>query len=112
VGSVTEIWSARKLKPGLRRHWVRFGEAIRISSDETAHRGELSIWRPIADGPLYAALTVAGREFTGEIGRGGELVIHIHDLSLVVAVRAIERGRALVEFGVPRGNHAKVALGA
>lgn len=110
MGSVTEIWSARNLKRGLRRHWVRFGEEMLISSDETAYSGVLSIWRPIPGGPLFAGLKAAGGEFIREIGHHGELVIHIDDLRLVVAVRAVECGRALVEFGVPPGNQVKVAL--
>jgi len=110
MGSVTEIWNARNLKTGLRRHWVRFGEEIQISGDLMAHSGVLSIWQTIPGGRLYATLKVAPDELTGEIVRGEELVIRIHDLVLVVFVRAVEGARALVEFGVPPGNRAKVAL--
>jgi hypothetical protein len=59
-----------------------------------------------------ATLVFAYGEFTAEIVRGGELIIDMHDLRLVVVVRALEAERVLIEFGVPRGNRTLIALGA
>jgi hypothetical protein len=112
MGSVTEIWSARNLKRGLRRHWVHLREEILISGGRPDQSGVLSICQPTAGGPLVASLRVAVGRFTEEIGRGGQLFIDIRDLRLVVVVRAVEGTRVLLEFGMPRGNAATIALGA
>ncbi len=112
MGSVTEIWSAHNLKRGLRRYWVRFREEMLIFGGRPDHSGVLSICQPTTRGPLFATLKVAVGQITEEIGRGGQLVIEIHNLRLVVVVRAVESTRVLLEFGVPRGNQAKIALGA
>jgi hypothetical protein len=110
VGNVTEIWNVRNLERGLRRHWVRFGDEIVISDDHPEQCGVLSICRPAASGRLFATLTLDDKQLTEEIIRSGDLVISIRDIQLVVAVRAVEGARVLVEFGIPQGNHAKVAL--
>jgi hypothetical protein len=112
VGNVAEIWNARNLKRGLRRHWVSFGDQMVISGDQAEQCGVLSICQPNASGRLFATLTLEDKQLTEEILRSGELVIHIRDIELVVSVRAVEGARVLVEFGIPHGNQAKVALWA
>jgi hypothetical protein len=110
MGNVAEIWNARSLKRGLRRHWVRFGDEMVISGDQANELDVLSICQPNASGRLFATLTLADQELTEEFDRGGELVIRIRDIELVVAVRAVEGKRVLVEFGAPHGNRARIAL--
>jgi hypothetical protein len=110
MGNVAEIWNARNLQRGLRRHWVRLGDEMLISDHQSDQCGSLSICRPTAHGQLFATLTLTDRQLTEEITRSGELVIHIHDIELVVSVRAIEGTRVLVEFGMPKGDHTRIAL--
>jgi hypothetical protein len=112
VVSVTQIGNARKLTPGPRRHWVRFGEVMLISDEKTARNGALAICQPIPGEPLLAILQTADGKYAGEIDCGGEMIIQIHDLKLIVAVRAVERGHALIEIGVPHGDRVKIAFEA
>ena len=110
MDNIAEIWNARNLQRGLRRHWVRLGDEMMISDNRSEQCGSLSICRPNAHGRLFATLTLADKQLTEEITRSGELVIHIRDIELVVSVRAIEGTRVLVEFGMPKGDHTKIAL--
>jgi hypothetical protein len=110
VGSVTEIWSVRNLQRGLRRHWVRLGEEMAISGDHPGQYGVLSICRAAASGRLFATLTLDDKQLTEEVTRRGELVISIREIKLVLAVRAVEGARVLVEFGVPHGDRTRIAL--
>ncbi len=112
MDNVAEIWNARNLQRGLRRHWVHLGDEMMISDHQSRQCGSLSIRRPNAHGRLFATLTLADKRLTEEITRSGELVIHIRDIQLVVSVRAIEGTRVLVEFGMPKGDHTKIALWA
>jgi hypothetical protein len=112
MGNVTELWNTRNLQRGLRRHWIPFREKIHISGGQANQSGVLSIHQPMPGGPLFATLDVEAGQLTEEIGRGGELVIDFHELRLVVVVRAVEDTRALLEFGVPRGQQAHIALSA
>jgi hypothetical protein len=110
MNNVAEIWNARNLKRGLHRHWVRLGDEMMISGEQHDACGALSICRPNANGRLFATLTLADRQLTEEVTRSGELVVQIRDIELIVSVRAIEGTRVLVEFGMPHGNRAKIAL--
>jgi hypothetical protein len=110
MNNVVEIWNACNLKRGLRRHWVGLGDQMVISGTPSEQCGALSICRPDANGPLFATLTLADRQLTEEITRSGELKIHINDIELVVSVRAIDGARVLVEFGMPKGDHTRIAL--
>ncbi len=112
MGNVAEIWSPRTLKRGMQRHWVGLGEDMLISGTHQTQFGQLSINRPTAGGRLFATLTLDDKRLTEEIFRSGDLVIQIRDLKLIVAVRAIEGSRVLVEFGVPQGDTTRVALWA
>lgn len=94
----------------MRRHWVRLGDEMLISGNEPAQCGVLSICRPAQNGRMFATLIFDDVFVTEEIVRSGDLVIQIRDLKLVVAVRAIEGNRVLVEFGIPHGGTARVAL--
>jgi len=112
VGNVAEIWNPRTLKRGTHRHWVGLGEEMLISGNHPTQFGQLSICRPTAGGRLFATLTLDDKRLTEEIFRSGDVVIQIRDLKLVVAVRAVEGSRVLVEFGVPQGDATRVALWA
>ena len=112
MGDVTEIWRARGLKRGLSRHWVRFGEAILLAGGPSDPGGVLSIFRSAADGRLVASITEARGQRIEEIGRSGQLVIDTEAVRVVVAVRAVEAMRALVEFGVPHGGRIEIVLQA
>ena len=109
MANVTEIWNARNARGG-RRHWVRFAEEMMISGEEDETLGVLSIARHARNGQLNATLRVDPNELSEEISRGDELVIRIHELELRVIVRAVEDNRALIEFAVPKGYHAQIAL--
>jgi len=110
MNNVAEIWNARNLQRGLRRHWVGLGDEMIISDSQSGPCGSLSICRPYANGRLFATLTLSDRRLTEEVTRSGELVIHINDIELIVSVRAIEGKRVLVEFGMPKGDHTKIAV--
>ena len=81
-----------------------------ISGGHPEQCGVLSIRGPDAGGRLFATLRLDDKQLTEEVPRGGELLINIRDLKLVVAVRAVEDARVLVEFGVPHGDRTRVAL--
>ena len=112
MGSVTKIWNTRNLKQRAHRHWVRFNEEMLISNGQQDQSSVLSIGQAIPGKPLLATLKVASGHLIQEIGNNGELVINNKNVRLLVVIRAIEESRVLVEFGVPRGDHTQIALGA
>lgn len=110
MGNVAEIWNARGLKRGLRRHWVRLGDEMEISGAQTGQCGALTLCQPHANGRLFARLTLDDKQLIEEVTRSGELMLHIRGIDLIVSVRAVEGTRVLVEFGTPQGHQARVAL--
>jgi hypothetical protein len=110
VDNVSQLWSARRLKRGLRRHWVGMGEEIVITGDRSEWYGVLSIDGPDTSECLTATLAMNDKTYTEKLSRGGELVIQIDDVELVVVVRAVEGTRVLVELGTPRRSRATVAF--
>ena len=112
MGSITKIWNTRNLKQRLHRYWVRFNEEMLISNGQQDQGSVLTIGPAFAGKPLLATIKVAEGQRTQEIGSDGELVINVKNVRLPVVIRAIEESRVLVEFGVPRGDHTQIALGA
>lgn len=112
MSNVAQLWNPRGSHK-LRRHWVSFADRIVIAGEDLDQSGVLSVLPTGREGGrdgLRARLRVLGNEFEEVVAPGQDIVVWIHGLELVVAVRAVEDGRMLVEFGVPPGSKIGVTL--
>ena len=110
MGSVTKIWSPRNFRSPLKRYWIGFREDVFIHGENVEQSGVLSICPPGDSDAITAHLRVLGREVTQVLQPGEDISVRIHGLELIVGVRAVERDRLLLEFGVPQGSHASLTL--
>jgi hypothetical protein len=112
MSNVAQLWNTR-CNQRLRRHWVSFSDRIVIAGEDLDQSGVLSVLPTGREGDreaLRARLRVLGNEFEEVVTPGQDITIWIHGLELVVAVRAVEDERMLVEFGVPPGSKVGVTL--
>lgn len=112
MSNVAQLWNTRRSQR-LRRHWVSFSDRIVITGEDLDQSGVLSVLPTGREGDrdaLRARLRVLGNEFEEVVTPGQDITVWIHGLELVVAVRAVEDERMLVEFGIPPGSRVGVTL--
>jgi hypothetical protein len=108
VGNVVQLWNPR-IDHRLGRHWIRFEDPIVVGGTLPEQSGVLTV-TPLGDDRLRARLQVIGGEYEEIITPGNDIALWINGLYMLVGVTAVEEGRALVAFGVPRGSLANVTL--
>lgn len=108
MGNVVQLWNPR-IDPRLGRHWVRFEDPVIVGGDNPGQAGVLTLLSA-GDDKLRVRLQVIGNEFEEDIAPGSDIALWINGLEMLVGVAAVEHGRALVAFGIPRGSHANVTL--
>ncbi len=112
MSNVAQLWNLRRSQ-NLRRHWVSYSDRIVIEGEDLDQSGVLSVLPSGRSGDrdaLRARLRVLGGEFEEVVAPGQDITVWIHGLELVIAVRAVEDERMLVEFGVPAGAKVGVTL--
>jgi hypothetical protein len=108
VGNVVQLWNPR-IDHRLGRHWVRFNEPIVVGGTSPDQSGVLTV-TPLGGDRLHVCLQVIGAEYAEDIAPGNDIALWINGLYMLIGVTAVEEGRALVAFGVPRGSQANVTL--
>lgn len=108
MGNVVQLWNPR-IDPRLGRHWVRFEDPVIVGGDNPGQAGVLTLL-PAGDDRLRVRLQVIGNEYEEDVSPGNDIALWIHGLQMLVGVSAVEEGRALVAFGIPRGSRANVTL--
>lgn len=108
MGNVVQLWNPR-IDHRLGRHWVRFDDPIVVGGTCPDQSGVLTI-APLGEDRLQARLQVIGNEYEETITPGNDIALWINGLYMLIGVTAVEDGRALVAFGVPRGSQANVTL--
>lgn len=108
MGNVVQLWNPR-IDHRLGRHWVRFAEPIVVGGSTPEQSGVLTV-QPVSEDKLRVRLKVIGSEFEEDLVPGNDLALWINGLYMMVGVTAVEEGRALVAFGIPRGSKANVTL--
>ena len=108
MGNVVHLWNPR-IDHRLGRHWIRFEDPIVVGGASPEQSGVLTV-HPLEGDRLRARLKVIGSEFQEDIAPGNDIAIWINGLYMLVGVTAVEDGRALVAFGIPRGATGNVTL--
>lgn len=108
MGNVVQLWNPR-IDPRLGRHWIRFEDPIVVGGTNPGQSGVLIV-TPLAGDRLHVRLQVIGHDYEQDIAPGNDIALWINGLYMLIGVTAVEEGRALVAFGVPRGAQANVTL--
>jgi hypothetical protein len=108
VGNVVQLWNPR-VDHRLGRHWVRFEDSIVVGGSTPDQSGVLTVV-PLDGDMLRVRLQVIGGEYEEDIAPGNDIAIWINGLYMLIGVTAVEDGRALVAFGIPRGSQVNVTL--
>lgn len=108
MSNVVQLWNARQSRQS-RRHWVDYSERIVIVGERFGQTGALTM-SPAGGNALHARLSVLGKEFQEIVTPGQDITVWIQGVELVVTVRAVEKERMLVEFGMPPGTRLRVRL--
>ena len=108
MDNVVQLWNARQ-SPRLSRHWIYYAERIVILGERFDEAGMLSM-TPTSGDALHARLRVLGDEFEENVIPGQDITLRLHGAELVVRVRALERDRMLVEFGMPPGSRFRIRI--
>lgn len=108
MDNVVQLWNARQSRR-LNRHWIDYSERIVILGERFDEAGVLSM-TPSGGNALLARLSVFGDEFEEIVTPGEDVTVRLQGAELVVSVRAVERERMLVEFGMPPGSRFRIRL--
>jgi hypothetical protein len=108
MGNVVQLWNPR-IDHRLGRHWIRFEDPIVVGGTNPEQSGVLTVL-PLEGDRLRVRLQVIGSEYEQDIAPGNDIAIWINGLYMLIGVTAVDEGRALVAFGVPRGSQANVTL--
>ena len=108
MGNVVQLWNPR-IDHRLGRHWIRFDDSIVVGGSHPEQSGVLTVL-PMEGNRLRVRLQVIGGEYEEIITPGNDIAVWINGLYMLIGVTAVEDGRALVAFGVPRGSQANVML--
>lgn len=108
MGNVVQLWNPR-IDHRLGRHWIRFDDPIVVGGTCPEQSGVLTV-TPTGEDTLRVRLQVIGNEYEQTITPGSDIALWINGLYMLIGVTAVEEGRALVAFGVPRGSQANVTL--